>query len=203
MNNPIEIFIDGLCVGTRGLNQLSQLELSLTVDAADLIGDAYSLMLRLVRYIERGTERIVSGETVRQGIWLLRFELEGSTLIAFDYNENTRTFDRGASRTLICLRDQQVMCNVVRSSFMPPRLDQKIVVTEGIQELSSFRGIRYAAPEHMSGWWLLSELYEGPKSPKRVMCIEELLVIRPDLMSFLAIETGMGFFFPFTWRESK
>ncbi|MCB1612155.1 MAG: hypothetical protein R3F18_20855 [Lysobacterales bacterium] len=201
MSKGVEICVRGLTILTQGLSNHGERDLSIDIDEPDLIGDAYELALRLIQYILRDGATIKDGETVRQGMWIIKFLADGEILVANEYDEKSGLYKRGVSRTLAVLRDQQVLCRVTGSRFNPPRLDQKIVITEGIESGDGFRGIRYSAPEHMSGWWLLTDKYEGSASEKRLLCIKDLILIRPDVIPFLAIDVGVGFVFPFTWKE--
>ena len=201
MSEDVDICVSGLTVVTQGLFRHGQRELSVDIDEPDLIGDAYELTSRLIQYIFRNGVTIKDGETVQQGMWIIKFAVDGDILVANEYDEESGLFKRGVSKTLTVLREQQVLCRVAGSKFNPPRLDQKIVITEGIESGDGFRGIRYSAPEHMSGWWLLTDKYEGAASAKKLLCIKDLILIRPDVIPFLAIDVGMGFVFPFVWQE--
>lgn len=199
--SSMEICVHGLTVFVRGTSRSTQRDLIIEIDEPDLIGDAYQLALRLSQHIHRDGVIIKPGETVQQGMWILKFIADGDALIANEFDEKSGEFKRGVSRALTVLREQQVLCRVVGSKFNPPRLDQNIVITEGVESGDGFRGIRYSAPDHMSGWWLLTARYEGADSAKRSLCIKDLILLRPDVIPFLAIEKGMGFALPFTWQE--
>ncbi len=201
MNDEVEIIVSNSSVETLGLVSFGHQELRIPVDNQDLIGDTYSLALRLIRYIRGSASKIVPGETVRQGMWVINFELDGGVLVASEYDPVSKKFVAGATRALTCLKAQNTICQICCSKFNPPHLDQLIVITDGVENGAGFRGIRYEAPSHMSGWWLLSEEYKGTQSRKETLCVKDLLSIRPDVMPFLALDTHRGFVHPFSWQE--
>ena len=54
-------------------------------------------------------------------------------------------------------------------------------------------GVRYPSPEHMSGWWLTTDLYDGDVRSLRVEHLYHVTAARPDLLPFLALPFGYRF----------
>ncbi|MCF6404402.1 hypothetical protein L3C95_16005 [Chitinophaga filiformis] len=85
----------------------------------------------------------------------------------------------------------------VQSSM--PSLNQKIAVDDGALAGEEVYGIRYEAPEHMSGWYVTSDSYDGNIANLKVIDLFSFLPKRKDLIQFLALPPG----YEFQIREGK
>ncbi len=72
--------------------------------------------------------------------------------------------------------------------------NQLVAVSEGVLEGDLVEGVRYNSPEHMSGWWLTTEKYNGDINTIKTEHFYHLLEKRPDLVKYLALPYGFRFF---------
>ncbi|TBU74239.1 hypothetical protein DNK10_15740 [Pseudomonas daroniae] len=93
-------------------------------------------------------------------------------------------------------RDQNLICQEVGAAFTPPRLDQMVVISDGVYEGDDVEGVRYPSPDHMSGWWLTTDRFNGNTDTLKTVHAYDVSARRPDLAKFLALPFGYRFFSP-------
>ena len=80
------------------------------------------------------------------------------------------------------------------ADYLPPQMNQLVVISEGIYEGEvPVEGIRYASPEHMSGWWLTTDLYNGDTETLKTVHYQHICDKRPDLAIYMALPYGYRF----------
>jgi hypothetical protein len=65
-----------------------------------------------------------------------------------------------------------------------------VAVSEGVFEGRDVEAMRYPAPEHMSGWWTTTDLYDGNVESIRTEHAYHLVEHRPELVQYLALPPG-------------
>jgi hypothetical protein len=55
------------------------------------------------------------------------------------------------------------------------------------------QGVRYPSPEHMSGWWITTDRYDGDIRSLTQEHLYHLTAARPDLARCLALPFGFRF----------
>jgi hypothetical protein len=66
-------------------------------------------------------------------------------------------------------------------------------VSDGVFEGDAAQGVRYSAPEHMSGWYITTARYNGDHRTLRVEHVAHLAERRPDIAPLLALPPGYRF----------
>ena len=89
---------------------------------------------------------------------------------------------------------QKNICLKYKSSFIITNPNDLIVIDEGVLSGELVEGVRYASPDHMSGWWITSKKYSGDISGLRTEHVKHLYEKRPDLIKFLGLDYGFRFF---------
>jgi hypothetical protein len=56
------------------------------------------------------------------------------------------------------------------------------------------QGVRYPSPEHMSGWWITTDRYNGDVATLKTLHAYHLTARRPDLTRYLALAYGFRFY---------
>ena len=86
-----------------------------------------------------------------------------------------------------------------------PALDQLVVMSEGVYEGDVVEGVRYPSPEHMSGWWLTTNRYDGDIKSLKTVHFSHIAEKRPDITDFLRLPYGYRFFSGdgSTWFDQK
>lgn len=184
--------IDG-GIETTGLAATQSVELVVRV-APDLIDEARGLLERTVSYVLESGRRIASGETMAVGCWLVRFtEVRPGALDLWEFDPTTEDFVPGVERALTLWRDQNRVCDAAGADFMPPLYDRTVVLSDGVLEGDPVEGVRYPSPEHMSGWWVTTDRYDGDPRSLRGEHLFHVCVIRSDLAGYLALPPGYRF----------
>jgi hypothetical protein len=192
---------------TSGLGSFGHPDIQADFTDGNLASEAEQFLKYLSNYIAGSPRKILSGETMSYGYWLVKFQDLGQNLLeTFEYNAHATDFVRGVNLTLRYWRDQHLMCNVHGGEFSPPRPDKLTVVSEGVFEGLPVEGVRYPSPDHMSGWWITTELYNGDIKSLRNEHTYHITAARPDIAKYLALPFGFRFNLSATedaWLDEK
>ena len=88
---------------------------------------------------------------------------------------------------------QREVCRQHGAPFRPPAQDQLCAVSVGVYDGDAVQGVRYVAPEHMSGWYLTTDRYNGDHRSLVVEHVSHVAQRRPDIAPFLALPPGFRF----------
>jgi hypothetical protein len=185
---------EGLKVRTEGLKLFNQSEIGVEVSDPALVVEGESFLRYLITYLNSSKVRIQPGETLNYGYWLVKFQASnGSLLEVWEYEPTAVEFVRGATLALTYWRNQHRLCAKVGAAFTPPRPDRFVVVSDGTLEGKPVHGTRYPAPEDMSGWWILTDSWDGDANTLRREHLYHLTTARPELAQYLALPWGYMF----------
>lgn len=205
MSIEISLINEGLNWQTVGLFNRFGYEVSVTVDNSLLLDESRHFIHFVGQYALAGN-KIQVGETLRYGYWLTRAEIDDrNRLVFWEYNPEATDFIFGVSNTVSYWRDQHQICQKVGAAFAPPRLDQLVVISDGVYEGDDVEGVRYPSPDHMSGWWLTTDRFNGDTSTLRTVHAHHVSARRSDLAKFLSLPFGYRFFSPESdvWFDQK
>jgi hypothetical protein len=62
-----------------------------------------------------------------------------------------------------------------------------------VREGDHVEGVRYPSPEHMSGWWITTDRYDGDIKSLTLHHLHHLVQWRPDIAPYLALPFGYRF----------
>jgi hypothetical protein len=185
---------DGLTMSTHGLIASGGREISASINDVELTNECKNFLLIIADYISKG-HVIQSGETLGYGYWTTKAIAQGDEQFAFfELHPEGEEFVPGISLTLRYWQDQHRTCDRAGSVFSPPRIDQLVVVSEGVLEGDFVQGVRYPSPEHMSGWWITTDRYDGNVDTLKTLHAHHVTAKRPDLAEFLALDYGFRFY---------
>ena len=192
--SDIEFITDGLRIRTEGLADEGHPELSLTLTDPALLSDGKDFLLYAVTYITQQGVKLQPGETLAYGYWLTKFELgDDRFLQVWEYNPEATDFVPGATLTLTYWRDQHEICEKLGARFSPPRPDKLAVISRGVLEGDPVQGVRYPSPDHMSGWWITTDRYDGNINTLKNEHLYHVTAARPDLARYIALPYGFRF----------
>ena len=151
----------------------------------------------IMDYFTQTQTSISDGATFGCGSWLLKFVLNGSYIELHELKEvmngnNLYAFD--LSQTIQFLKGQLLLCSQYKETPNIPKLGQKIAVSKEIYQGSEINGVRYPSPDHMTGWYLTSNSYNGDINTLQVDHLYHLIKARPEITKFLALPNGYRFF---------
>jgi len=190
----MEIIREGLSVRTKGFSRLGAQQLSARVSTPALALEAEAFLRHIAMYSDARGAYLQHGETVAYGYWLTKFvEIDG-LLEAWEYRADATEFVPGVTLTLTYWRGQHRICDLQKAEFHPPRPDRLTVISAGVLEGDpDVQGVRYPSPEHMSGWWLTTNRFDGDTRSLRTMHTYHVTAARPDLAPLIALPYGFRF----------
>ena len=181
-------------IRTVGLASSGYWELRTEVSDSEFLKDAEEFLHFVANYLTTSNNRILPGETMPYGYWLVKFENGGSkTLETWEYNSEATEFIKGTNLTLRYWREQHLVCHQYGAEFKPPRPDKLTVISQGVLEGLPVQGVRYPAPDHMSGWWITTDQYDGDINSLKNHHTYHVTAARPDLARYLALPEGFRF----------
>jgi hypothetical protein len=179
---------------TVGLASRRQAELQLKIVGEETERGGEALLQYVADYIAGGGKPIRSAETILYGYWLLKFiGVESRFLSIWEYAATVTEFSEGAELALKYWREQHDLCERASADFAPPRPDQLVVISQGVLEGDAIKAVRYPSPEHMSGWWMVTERYNGDVNSMHREHMYHLTARRPDLAPYIALPFGYRF----------
>jgi hypothetical protein len=185
---------EGLSVVTAGLPSRGQSEMRAAVAREDQLSGAQDLLAFVVDYMTRSGRHISSDETLAYGYWLLKFSSRaGQELHVLELTPDGSRFVDGCGSAVGYWGAQRRICAEAAAQFVPPRADRLAAISKGVMEGASVFGVRYRAPEHMSGWYLTTDEYDGDPSTLRTEHLYHVTSKRPELAKFLALPPGYRF----------
>lgn len=199
------IVVSGHTCETIGLPDQFGCELSATVSDIALIEGCRDFVQLVAEYILAGNV-IQSGETFMYGYWLTKAQIDDRRrLIFYEYNPDATEFVFGVDNAITYWKGQHEICAKANANFLPPRPDQMIVISDGVYEGDEVEGVRYPSPNHMSGWWITTDRYNGDIESLKTVHAHHVSAKRPDLAKFLALPLGYRFHSPKSevWFDEK
>ncbi len=88
---------------------------------------------------------------------------------------------------------QRATCKRYGAPYAPVSDAQLCAVSDGVYEGDAVQGVRYSAPEHMSGWYITTARYNGDHLSLRVEHVAHVVEARPDIAPLLALPPGYRF----------
>ena len=93
------------------------------------------------------------------------------------------------------LDTQKECCEHYSARYEKIDTEQLVVISEGIYEgVVPVEGIRYPSPDHMSGWWLTTDQYNGNADTLKTVHFHHIVEHRPELAVYMALPFGYRFY---------
>jgi hypothetical protein len=195
--NKVEIIAsaDGLTISAEGLGFGARgQEICASVDDVDLGVECRKFVIFVLAYMSEGQE-INPGETMGYGYWIVKAVADDNGRTCFwERSPDGSDYIPGVSNTLRYWRDQNRVCEAASSLFVPPNAEQMVVISDGVLEGDVVQGVRYPSPNHMSGWWITTDRYDGNVASLRTVHAYHVTSKRPDLAMFLGLAFGYRFY---------
>ena len=173
---------------------LGDVDVELRVPDLSWVQDGEALVRTVVDYFDGAASSPVAGATFGYGYWLVRFDEAASGRLSIsEYAPDASGFVPGAEHALRYWRDQHEVCDHFGAVFSPPQADQMVALSDGVFKGEAVQGVRYGAPEHMTGWYLTTAGFSGDVSSLKVEHIYHLTARRPDLARYVALPPGHRF----------
>lgn len=172
---------------TEGLAERCGYEISIALSDKSLVSPACDFLDMLSAYIDGGNI-IAPGQTLGYGCWITKTEANNDReLNFFEQVPYTEVYRPGINTTLELWVEQQRLCASLGASFTAPTFEQMVVISAGVLEGDAAEGVRYPSPEHMSGWWITTDLYDGNTKSLKIVHLQHFAIKRPDLVKYIAL----------------
>lgn len=185
-------------VSTQGLNTHGQPELVAEVRDANLIPGAQDLLRYIGAYLLLPDVHVMPDETCGYGYSMVKFGDAGPGRLRLwgarhGADENTE-FVPWVDFPIRLWQDQHALCNHFGAEFTPPALDQLAAISDGVYDGKPVEGVRYHTTEPtMSGWFLMTDQYNGDYRTLQVEHLYHVTAERPDLTTLIALPPGFRF----------
>lgn len=136
---------------------------------------------------------INDGETIAYHSWLLKFVFINDLISLYEAQPDGNGFVEGADYAISVINVQKQECIKYNITPLFPLFNQMIVLSEGVLAGNNIDAVRYPSPNHMTGWWLTTELYDEDIKSLKTIHYYHLVFKRPDILRFLALPFGFRF----------
>lgn len=179
---------------TQGLNNNIGYEIRVRKERCDERDYIYVLKY-IIDYIIKESSVIADNQSIAFNSWILKFiQSEKGILDLYELDKSGNEFVEGVEFSVFLMKSQMTICETYSSEFNFPYLNQKVVISDGVFEGYPVEAVRYDSPNHMSGWWITTDLYNDDINSLRQVDLSELILKRYDLIKYLALQNGFRFF---------
>ncbi|WP_330747206.1 immunity protein Imm33 domain-containing protein [Chryseobacterium sp. CP-77] len=180
-------------VKTKGLYSYISKEIRVTI-GNNLPENYIGVIKYIIDYIVDSKPIISENQNIGYYSWLLQFRLdEDSCYEIYEANLDGSGFNKGCDTAISVVRQQSEMC--LQHDLIPlfPNFNQSIVISDGVYEGKDVEGIRYDSPHDESGWYLITDDYDGNIKSLKMVHFYHVAFARPDILQYLAIPFGYRF----------
>jgi hypothetical protein len=185
---------EALLVTTKGAEEYGLYNLRVAAPSETLFPLVQAVLKYIFDYQINCKAKILPDQTMNLDYWLIKFIETDGFLDLWEYNETGTEFVPGIELTLRYWISQTEMCRRVQANYNPPIAGKYVVVTDGVFEGKvPVIGMRYPAPDHMTGWWFCTgekRVDEFSLNEWKVYHAYHLTSARPELAAFLALPAG-------------
>lgn len=190
----IEIIVIENYLRTKGLDKVIGFEIQLLIQYHE--ESAYTDLLQyLINYLVDSKPLIKENQTIAYHSWLLKFTFMNKHFVnIYEVKRDGDGFIEGAEYAIKVVKDQYKEC--LKNNTVPlfPTFSQMIAVSKGVIEGEEIDAVRYPSPDHMTGWWLTTVLYDGDIDSLETIHYYHVAFKRPEVIKFLALPFGFRFF---------
>lgn len=193
INKGIRLIQQNNTLTTDGLNQIIGREINVLSDQG--ASHEYSRVLKyLIDYIVDYSPNISPRQTIAYHSWLLQLSAASDLLYElYEASLHGDGFVQGVDYSIKVLREQEEECQKRGITPLFPTFRQKVVISKGVYEGLEVNAVRYPSPEHMSGWWLTTGLYDNDIDSLESVHFFHLAFKRPEILRYLALPFGYRF----------
>jgi hypothetical protein len=162
----------------------------------DYLQDELDSMINYFQeYLNMDKIKIQNKESTAYGSFLLGFiEIEKNMFQVSNFSPKLNDYSEDLEFVLEIISKQKQICSYNKSSFLSPLPNQLIAVSNGaLSNIGNIDGVRYSAPDHMSGWYITGEEYDNDIKSLRLIHAVELIEINPNIAIYLGLENNFRF----------
>ncbi|WP_330745911.1 immunity protein Imm33 domain-containing protein [Chryseobacterium sp. CP-77] len=148
----------------------------------------------IIDYIVDSKPIISENQNIGYYSWLLQFRLDGDNCYdLYEANSDGSGFNKGCDTAISVVRQQSEICWEQNLIPLFPNFNQSVVISDGVYEGKDIEGIRYDSPQDETGWYLITDDYNGDIKSLKMVHFYHVAFARHDIMKYLAIPPGYRF----------
>lgn len=185
----IKIKIDGDYLRTTNLTPLIGYDVKVLNQGNSQ--DCLRFLNYFIDYCIDYTPQIMPEQTIAYHSWLVQLSNSNDSILSvWEAKSNGDGFVEGISYATKVISEQEDLCSRFDASPVYPQFSQNIVISKGVYEGLSIDAVRYSSPEHMTGWWLTTDLYDDNIESLINVHYYHVAFNRPDILKYLALPYG-------------
>lgn len=148
----------------------------------------------IIDYITEENAVITPNQTISFNSWILTFvRNDDNFLDIYERHPTTHELVSGCENSIEIMNSQIEICETYSSKLAFTKVNQNIVISDGVLDGRPVEAVKYEAPEHMSGWYITTDLYNDDINTLQQIQLPDLKLKRPELVKFLALDNGFRF----------
>lgn len=148
----------------------------------------------IIDYIVDSKPIISENQNIGYYSWLLQFRLdEDNCYDLYEASSDGSGFYKGCDTAISVVRQQSEICWEQNLIPLFPNFNQSVVISDDVYEGKDIEGIRYDSPQDETGWYLITDDYNGDIKSLKMVHFYHIAFARPDIMKYLAIPPGYRF----------
>ncbi|WP_054508711.1 hypothetical protein [Chryseobacterium sp. ERMR1:04] len=156
--------------------------------------DYIDVIKYIIDYVVDNQPVISENQKIGYYSWALQFKIVDSNFFdLYEANINGEDIKEGCEFAISLTKDQSEICAEYGLIPLFPNFSQMIVISKGVYEGKDIEAIRYDSPEHMSGWWLITDDYDDDIKSLMTVHFYHVAFKRPDILKYLALPFGYRF----------
>lgn len=192
----IHIDRDALVVSTQGAEKQGLWNLRAQVEDEDMLELVEDFLREMVEYQQKSGQRLQPEETVAWGSWAVQCKEMDGYLEFWEFQEDGNSLEPGVTRAVTYMAMMSAAREELGTEEMdPPLASQWVVVTdEVLQGQLPVEGIRYVEEDaQMSGWWLITEGFDGDEQHLKSVPLYRIFESCPHLIPLIGLPAGYRF----------
>lgn len=181
-------------VVTEGLKAFDQSELRVLKHSESDPFVLKSLVKIAANYALSMEKTLCEGEKITLMSWIYELRERDNFLELDELSADGERFVKGCAFSEKLIAAQMLVCEKLGANPHYARTDQMVAVSnEVLSGGTPIEGVRYPSPDHMSGWWITTDSYNGDTSTLKTVHMGHVIAARNDVPAFLALPFGYRF----------
>ncbi|MGE4512826.1 MAG: hypothetical protein AB7E26_03280 [Chryseobacterium sp.] len=188
----VTINSDSVYIYTEGL--ISIIEKEIRVIKGCFEESEYIEVIKyLIDYVVDNKPTILDNQSIGYYSWYLQFKNDSKYYNLYEITDNGENLNEGCDLAISIIKNQSEICFQYELIPLFPNFNQQVVISRGVYEGKDIEGIRHDSPEHMTGWWLITDDYDDNIESLKTVHYYHVAFARPDILKYLAIPFGYRF----------